>query len=85
MAAWIDRATDGVQSTGNARLGLRLEMHPSQPEDRARVGGELQLVDNQLRVPGLPAFTRVNGRLGFSERELNRVTSPSKPTAGPDA
>ncbi len=71
VAAWIDHATDGVQSAGNARLGLRLELRPSQPEDRARVGGELQLVDNQLRVPGLPAFTRVNGRLAFSERELN--------------
>src|SRR5512139_377402 len=70
VAPWIDRATDGVQATGNARLGLRLEMHPSQPDDRARVAGELQFVDNTIRVPGLPAFTRVNGRLGFSEREL---------------
>ncbi len=70
VAPWIDRATDGVQATGNARLGLRLEMRPSQADDRARVGGELHLVDNALRVPGLPPFTRVNGRLAFSEREL---------------
>ncbi len=71
VAAWIDRATDGVATAGNAKLALRLEMHPSDPQDKARVAGELQVVDNQLRVAGLPAFTRVNGKLGFSEREMS--------------
>ncbi len=71
VAAWTDHATAGAQATGNARLALRLEMRPSDPQQRARVGGELQLADNQLRWPGLPAFSRVNGRIAFSEREVN--------------
>ena len=71
VAAWIDRATDGMQAAGNARLALRFEMHPSQPQERARVAGELHLADNQLRIAGVPTLSRVNGRLAFSERELN--------------
>jgi uncharacterized protein YhdP len=71
VAAWTDHAMDGVQATGSGRLALRLEMRPSDPQDRARVSGELQLADNQVKVPGLPPFSRVNGRLAFSEREVN--------------
>jgi len=70
VAGWIDRATDGTQWSGNARLALRFEMRPGRPDERARVNGELQLADNQLRRSGLPTISRVNGRLAFNDREL---------------
>jgi uncharacterized protein (TIGR02099 family) len=68
VAGWIDRATDGLEATGNGRLALRLEM--GLPDPAPRVTGEYALVNNQLRLHGVPQLSQVNGKLQFSERDV---------------
>jgi uncharacterized protein (TIGR02099 family) len=70
VAGWIGHFTDNAQAAGAGRLALRLAMELGRDEV-AQVRGDYQFVDNQLRLPGMPALSRVNGRIGFTEREMS--------------
>ncbi|HEX4884489.1 MAG TPA: YhdP family protein [Casimicrobiaceae bacterium] len=69
VAEWIGHFTDGTQAAGHGRLGLKLQMVLG-GHDVAQVRGEYQFADNQLRLPGMPTLSRVNGRIAFTEREM---------------
>lgn len=69
VAGWTGRFTDGAQAAGHGRLALGLAMELG-GETAARVRGEYQFSDNQLRLPGMATLSKLGGRLAFTEREL---------------
>ncbi len=69
VAAWIGNITAGMEAAGNARLALKFALPLGAPAGTT-VAGELTFADTELRIPGAPALAKVNGRLGFSEREV---------------
>jgi len=69
VAGWIDHATDEIQSSGNGRLSLRVTL-PFEAVDRVSLSGDYQIVDNDVRVPGLPPLGGVSGLMSFTEKEL---------------
>lgn len=70
VAAWIGRFTDGAQAAGAGHLDLGITMALGGSE-AAQVRGGFRFADNQLRLPGLPTLSKVNGRIAFTEREMS--------------
>src|SRR4029453_5288336 len=66
VAGWIGHFTDGAQASGNGKLALSLQIPLGKGKD-VKVAGDYQFVGNQLRVPGVPTLTQVNGHLAFTE------------------
>jgi uncharacterized protein YhdP len=70
-------------ATGNGRLTLRIEIPLLDPE-RFKVGGEYQIVNNELRVDAdAPPFSQVNGRLEFTESTISARAVTSQFLGGP--
>jgi uncharacterized protein (TIGR02099 family) len=67
VAGWIGDITQSVDARGNARLDLRLDI-PLTASGSTRVAGAVQLAANDVKLAGIPPFSRVNGTLGFTER-----------------
>ena len=82
IAGWIDHFTDGVKATGNGKLGLKLEFPLGDPGAN-RITGEYQFIDNQLRLPGIPALTQVNGKVAFTEHEMRTAELAVNVFGGP--
>jgi len=75
VAGWIGHFADGAQAEGNGALTLNLQL-PLGKVEGIKLAGDYQFVNNQLRLPGVPALTQINGHLGFTEatmqsRDLN--------------
>ncbi|MGJ9417778.1 YhdP family protein [Massilia sp. CMS3.1] len=71
VLGWIGHFTDNTQGTGNARLGLTLQMPLANPVD-TKVQGALQLQDNTVQLlPDLPPFVSTHGNIEFTERGVN--------------
>jgi uncharacterized protein (TIGR02099 family) len=59
--------TENMRSTGEAELALQLRLPLRKIQD-SRVAGQLRLTDNDVQLGGkLPALTRVNGTVAFTE------------------
>ncbi|MEO8507850.1 MAG: YhdP family protein [Betaproteobacteria bacterium] len=69
VSEWTGHATAGAQATGNGKLTLRFSLPLGKGED-VKVAGDYQLVNNQLRLPGMPALAQVNGYFGFSDLSM---------------
>jgi uncharacterized protein (TIGR02099 family) len=69
VAGWIGHFTDGAQASGNGKLALSLQIPLGKGKD-VKVAGDYQFVANQLRVPGVPTLTQVNGHLAFTEQAM---------------
>ena len=69
VAGWTGHALDGAQATGNGALKLRFDLPLSKPEE-VTVAGEYAFASNQLRLPGVPVLSQVDGRLAFSEQGM---------------
>ncbi len=67
VAAWTGHALDGAQATGNGALRLRFDLPLSRPGEVA-VAGEYALATNQLRLPGVPVLSQVDGKVAFTEQ-----------------
>ncbi len=67
VAGWIGGITEGVDARGNARLDLKLDI-PLAAAGSTRVAGSVQLAGNDVKLPNVPPFSRVNGTLAFTER-----------------
>jgi uncharacterized protein (TIGR02099 family) len=82
VADWIGHVTADVRATGNGKLALKFAL----PLGQARVGtlsGEYQFVDNQVRWPGAPPLTAVNGKVAFTDRELSSRDVTAEVLGGP--
>ncbi len=69
VAARIGWGTAGAEASGNGRLALKLAIPLGRTED-TRVAGDFSLADAQARFAGVPALSRINGKLSFTERDV---------------
>ncbi|MEN3274406.1 MAG: hypothetical protein V7631_196 [Massilia sp.] len=68
---WIGHFTEDTQASGNARLGLKLQM-PLAHLPETRVQGALQLQNNDVQLfPDLPPLQAALGKIEFTERGVN--------------
>jgi len=67
VAAMIGDVTRGAEVKGAAKVDLKLDV-PLAGAGAIRVTGALQFQNNDLVLPDVPPFTRVNGSLAFNER-----------------
>ncbi len=69
VADWTGHFTDGAQAGGNGKLTLNVQIPLGKGKD-VKVAGDYQFIGNQLRIPGVPTLTQVNGHLVFSEQTM---------------
>ncbi|MEP7180845.1 MAG: YhdP family protein [Betaproteobacteria bacterium] len=79
---WTDRVLEGAEATGNGRLALKLAL-PLRAGTAAKVDGELTMTHAQLRLPGAPALTQVDGKVAFSEHDLRAHDIVAEVFGGP--
>jgi uncharacterized protein (TIGR02099 family) len=82
VAEWTGRFTDGAQAIGNGRLALKFDL-PLHAAQDTTVAGDYQFVGNQIRVPGVPPISQVNGKLGFTDRSLTSNALTAEVLGGP--
>jgi len=71
VLGWIGHFTEDTLGTGNARLGLKLQM-PLADLHETRVQGALQLLENDVRLfPDLPPLQAAVGKVEFTEHGVN--------------
>ncbi len=82
LASHMAHFTEDVQTTGNGRLALKLVLPLGLPETNS-VTGEFTLANVQLRLPGVPALTQLNGKVGFSESGVQARDLAAEILGGP--
>jgi uncharacterized protein (TIGR02099 family) len=71
VLGWIGHFTEDTLGSGNARLGLKLQMPLAHLHD-TKVQGALQLQDNDVRLfPDLPPLQAAVGKVEFTEHGVN--------------
>ena len=71
VPGWIGHFTDDTLGSGNARLGLKLQLPLANLHD-TKVQGSLQLQDNEVSLfPDLPPLQAANGKVEFTEHGVN--------------
>ncbi len=73
VARWIGGVTSNAESTGNAKLGLRLAI-PLQRAADTKVTGTLHFANNDVQLADAPLFTRVTGTLNFTEAGVRNAS-----------
>ena len=69
VADWTGHFTDGAHAGGNGKLTITVQIPLGKGKD-VKVAGDYQFLGNQLRIPGVPTLTQVNGHLVFSEQTM---------------
>jgi uncharacterized protein (TIGR02099 family) len=82
VAGWIGGALGGAQATGNGTLKMRFEL-PLGVSGASTVAGEYAFASNQLRVPGVPVLSQVDGRMAFSENSVTARDLSAEVYGGP--
>jgi uncharacterized protein (TIGR02099 family) len=82
VAARIGGGTAGMEISGNGRLALKLALPLGRAED-TRIAGEFSLADGQARFAGVPALSRINGKLSFTERDVSAREVTMEALGGP--
>jgi uncharacterized protein (TIGR02099 family) len=83
VTGFLDGFTDGMRSTGAGRLALQLEI-PIRHLDQVKVAGDYQFTDNHVQLNAdAPPFSRVNGRLEFSETGIIAPSITAQFLGGP--
>ena len=71
VAGWIGHFTDDTRASGNAKLGLKLQLPLARTAD-TRVQGSLQLINNDVVLfNDMPPVLAANGKIEFFERGFN--------------
>src|SRR5688572_10478025 len=83
VGEWIDHATEKITAAGNGKLELRFEGELGKEDGVPKVQGAYHFADNQLRLPGAPALTAVNGRLAFTGSEVTARDVAVESLGGP--
>ena len=82
LAKGAGSALAGMQATGNGRLKLRFELPLGEPE-KTTVAGEFALASNQLRMPGVPTLSAIDGRVGFGDAGVSATDLSAELYGGP--
>jgi len=79
----LDGVTESMSAAGAGRLALQLDLPIRNPET-FKVAGDYQFVDNEIRTDSdAPPFSRVNGRLEFTESGIIARTLNAQFLGGP--
>lgn len=71
VAEWIAHFTEESRASGDARLGLKLQLPLARMLD-AKVQGTLQFAGNDVTLQdAIPTLSRANGKLEFNEKGFN--------------
>ena len=85
VTKFLDGFTDGIRATGGGRLSLRFDL-PIQHPDRIKVEGNYEIVNNQIRLDtDVPTFSRVRGRIDFTESGVTAHSIEAQFLGGPVA
>jgi len=79
---YINGFTEGMRSTGNGNLKIKLDIPLEKIED-TRVSGSYQFQDDTVTGPGMPDMAHLNGRLDFSESTLSTKNASAVILGGP--
>jgi uncharacterized protein (TIGR02099 family) len=79
---WIGHVTEGANVQGPARLELDLQIPLGHASD-SKVNGTLALNGNAVTLAAMPAFTRVVGNIGFTERGVRIANLTANALGGP--
>lgn len=83
IARWTRHFTETTRASGNATFDLALDLPLSHMRD-TKVDGAVRLTDNDVAFnAALPAVTRVNGKVGFSESGVTIAGLTSHVLGGP--
>jgi len=82
VGARLGGVTSGAEASGNAQLALTLGISLGRPADTT-FAGDIGLADVQLRLAGVPALAKVNGKLAFSERDIRARDITAEVFGGP--
>ena len=82
VAAWIGNITRDMEGAGTGRLALKLGLPLGQTAE-TKVVADFTLTDAQMRFAGVPPFTKVNGKLSFSERDIHAQEVALEVMGGP--
>ena len=83
IARWTRHFTETTRASGNATFDLALDLPLSHMRD-AKVDGAARLTNNDVAFnAALPAITRVNGKVGFSESGVTIAGLTGQTLGGP--
>ena len=73
VSRWIGGITANAETSGNAKLDLRLGIPLGHASD-SKVTGALQFANNDVQLADAPSFSRVNGALNFTETGVRNAS-----------
>ena len=73
VSRWIGGMTTNAETTGNAKLELRLAIPLAYASD-SKVNGTLNFANNDVQLADLPLFSRVAGSLNFTEAGIRNTS-----------
>ena len=82
LASGAGSALAGMQASGNGRLKLRFDL-PLGQADKTTVAGEYTLASNQVRMPGVPTLSALDGRVAFGESGVSATDLSAELYGGP--
>jgi uncharacterized protein (TIGR02099 family) len=69
VAGWVGNFSDDVEASGDGKLALKFTL-PLGNAENVKVDGDFEFVNNEVRLPGVPPLTSMNGHLAFAEHSM---------------
>lgn len=82
VTRWLALPGEASDAQGNGRLALKLGL-PLRQLDESKATGEFTLTDAQLRLGSMPIFTRLNGKVAFTEHDVRARELTLETLGGP--
>jgi len=80
---YIDGFTETMRGTGTGKLNLKLTL-PIEEMAKLKVNGQYQFINTELRLDeGLPAVSKINGQIDFSEKGITLKNLRGEAVGGP--
>ena len=74
--------TQGAEGNGNGHLTLNLDLLLGKREGH-KAGGEFTFANTQLKIPGVPRLSQLNGKFGFANGDMNARELTAEIVGGP--
>jgi len=82
VAARIGPITRDAEAVGSGRLALKIGLPLGRPED-VTVVGDFAFTDSEVRIAGVPVLAKLNGKLAFTEHDLQARDVAAEILGGP--
>jgi uncharacterized protein (TIGR02099 family) len=74
--------TEGAEGNGTGQLTLNLDLALGK-RDGHKIGGEFAFANTQLKVPGVPRLSQLNGKFGFENGDMRARELTAEVAGGP--